>query len=389
MTTDPIQLLPADYFVTTHQFTKAVHRDQYPSIDPASPKLSQKGKTVIVTGASQGIGKAIALAFAKADAARIVLASRSGQKLGATKQELLKINRNLDVLVLPTDTTSEESVNHLEETVKSKFGIPDVLVNGAGIWAGGDTIIGESNPKDWWTDFEVNVKGSYLMCRAFLRLVGLEKEATIVNVNTWGMLSTGPVGTSYPISKLALARLSEAIPSAYPKVSSMNYHPGMTVTEMAELHPQVLHFCKDTVELPAGTAVYLASPHAQFLSGRYMSANWDVDDLEAKKDEIIEKNLLKMDLKGEFGSAVATTPFSTTVLYPAKEGAKFDMDYLLSSHMPLAMKHWAQYGLKGYEITQYEPIGEQKPLYSAQVVMKWDRPESVEMAMRAPEAQIV
>ena len=51
------QPLPADYFVKTHQFTKTVHRDQYPSIDPASPKLSQKGKTVIVTGASQGLGK--------------------------------------------------------------------------------------------------------------------------------------------------------------------------------------------------------------------------------------------------------------------------------------------------------------------------------------------
>ncbi|KAF2488334.1 NAD(P)-binding protein [Lophium mytilinum] len=389
MTSASSHLLPADYFVTTHQFTKTVHRDQYPSIDPASPKLSQKGKTVIVTGASQGIGKAIAIAFAKADAARIVLASRSSQKLEATKRELLKVNPKVDVLVLPTDTTSEESVNHLEETVKSSFGIPDVLVNGAGLWSGAATIIGESEPKEWWADFEVNVKGSYLMSRAFLRLVGSEREATIVNVNTWGMLTTGPVGTSYPISKLAMGRLSEAIPSAYSKVSSMNYHPGMIVTDMAESHPEVLHFCGDTVELAAGTAVYLASPQAQFLSGRYMSANWDVDDLEARKTEIIEGDLLKMDLKGEFGSATAATPFSTTVLYPAKEGAKFDMDYLISTHMPLAMTHWAQYGLKGYEVTQYAPIPGQKLLYSAQLIMKWDRFESVGIAMQAPGAKIM
>jgi len=59
------QLLPADYFVKTHQFTKTVHRDQYPSIDPASPKLSQKGKTIIVTGASQGIGKVSLSPFVK------------------------------------------------------------------------------------------------------------------------------------------------------------------------------------------------------------------------------------------------------------------------------------------------------------------------------------
>jgi len=58
------------------------------------------------------------------------------------------------------------------------------------------------------------------------------------------------------------------------------------------------------VELAAGAAVYLASPQAQFLSGRCMSANWDVDELEARKDEVIEKNLLKMDLRGEFGSGL-------------------------------------------------------------------------------------
>jgi len=158
------------------------------------------------------------------------------------------------------------------------------------------------------------------MCRAFLRLVGLEREASIVNVGTWGMLAVMPVGSSYFISKLAQGRLSEAIPLAYPKVSSINFHPAMTVTDMANSHPEVLHFSKDTgmlilplssislanlglkVELAAGTAVYLASPQAKFLSGRYMSSNWDVDELEARKDEVIKKDLLKIDLKGEFGS---------------------------------------------------------------------------------------
>jgi len=97
-------------------------------------------------------GQAIALAFAKADAARIVIASRSAEKLEATKQVLLKINPNVDVLVVPVDITSEDSVNHLEETVKSKVGIPNVLVNGAGLWSSTETI-GESEPKDWWADF--------------------------------------------------------------------------------------------------------------------------------------------------------------------------------------------------------------------------------------------
>jgi len=93
------------------------------------------------------------------------------------------------------------------------------------------------------------------MSRAFLRLVGLEREATIVTIGTWGMLTVRPRGTSYQISKLAQGRLSEAIPLAYPKVSSMNYHPGMIITDMADSHPETLHFCEDT-----GTLILLPSP---------------------------------------------------------------------------------------------------------------------------------
>jgi len=51
------QPLPVGYFIKIHQFTKTIHGDQYPSIDPASLKLSRKGETVIVTGSGQGIGK--------------------------------------------------------------------------------------------------------------------------------------------------------------------------------------------------------------------------------------------------------------------------------------------------------------------------------------------
>lgn len=114
-----------------------------------------------------------------------------------------------------------------------------------------------------------------------------------------------------------------------------------------------------------------------------------MDELESRKDEIIEKGLLKVDLKGEFGSAIATMSTRTTILYPVKEGAKFDMDYCLSTHMPLVMKHWKQYGLQGYEITQFNAIDGQKLQYSVQCILKWEKPESVEKAAQGPEAKDV
>ena len=119
-----------------------------------------------------------------------------------------------------------------------------------------------------------------------------------------------------------------------------------------------------------------------------MSANWDVKELEARKDEIIRNNLLKIDLKGEFGSTTVTRPTFTTVLYPA-EGTNFNIDYFVNTHMPLAMKHWAQYGLKGYDVVQFDTASKQKPKYAAQCIFKWDQPDSVEKATQGPEAKIV
>jgi NAD(P)-dependent dehydrogenase (short-subunit alcohol dehydrogenase family) len=96
--------------------------------------------------------QAIALAFAKADAARIVIASRSVEKLKVTKQDLVKVNPNVDILVLVTDITSEESVGNLEENARSTFGTADVLINAAGLWLSTDTVE-KSSPKQWWADF--------------------------------------------------------------------------------------------------------------------------------------------------------------------------------------------------------------------------------------------
>jgi NAD(P)-dependent dehydrogenase (short-subunit alcohol dehydrogenase family) len=245
MTSLLTQSLPADHFIKLHQFTLTTHRDVYPSIDPSSPALSQKGKTVIVTGASQGIGKAIALAFAKAGVAKIILAARSVEKLEETKREVMRVNDGVEVLVFPTDITSQQSVEKLEDKAKGWCGVPDVLVNAAGLWSSTSTL-SESNPEKWWADFEVNLKGTYLLIRSFLRLLGPSYPGTIINVGSWGMLMTAPTGSSYSISKLALARLSEAIPSEYPNVRSMNFHPGMIKTDMADGHLEVLPFCGDT-----------------------------------------------------------------------------------------------------------------------------------------------
>ncbi|KAK9790803.1 putative NAD(P)-binding protein [Seiridium cardinale] len=122
-----------------------------------------------------------------------------------------------------------------EDLVPSQTGTPDILGNAAGLWSSTEAIA-DSKFSKWWGDLKVNIKESSLMIRSFLRLVGSDKEANIVNVGSWGMLNTG-AGSSYFISKLAFGKLSEAVPAAYPKVLSINYHPGKTVTDMAHENP--------------------------------------------------------------------------------------------------------------------------------------------------------
>lgn len=67
-----------------------------------------------------------------------------------------------------------------------------------------------------------------------------------------------------------------------------------------------------------------------------------------------------------------------TVFYPRKDGAKFDMDYYLSTHMPLIAKHWKKYGLKSYTVTQ---LSGDSP-YSVSVVMEWESSEAFGKALK-------
>lgn len=103
--------LPKAWVVTSGQFTRKVHTEIYPAVDPTKPENSLKGKTVVVTGASRGIGaKSIAPAFAKAGVKAIVLVATNATKLASVEEELKKINPDLETLALAADISSAEQV---------------------------------------------------------------------------------------------------------------------------------------------------------------------------------------------------------------------------------------------------------------------------------------
>ncbi|KAH7132419.1 putative oxidoreductase ucpA [Dendryphion nanum] len=281
-----------------------IHNDIYSAIDASTnPSLSQPGKIVLITGAGRGIGRAIALQYAHASVAGIILSSRTTSELDEVEAAIQIINPSVQVLKIKLDVTSESGVQNAYEAVRSLFGRLDVLVNNAGASTAWTPII-TSNPTDWWRTFEINIKGPYLLLQAFLPLLleTAEKHTTVVdvvNVSSIGANIMTPDSSQYNVSKQALSRLTEYVDQEYAErgVVATSLHPGGVWTKLSRQEEERLTpYMTDTVELAGGFTVWLTAGARTYLGGRYVSANWDVEALEKLKDEIVQGDKLKQRL---------------------------------------------------------------------------------------------
>ncbi|KAH9218601.1 putative oxidoreductase ucpA [Leptodontidium sp. 2 PMI_412] len=288
----------ADYFVKKQQFVKTVYRDVYPSIDPTATSNSQAGKVIVITGASRGLGRlAFVNSFAKARPKAIVLVARTLAALEEVRDEIRAIDENIEVLAVPTDLLNADSVNGLWMKVKERFGHADVLVNNAGSLQGG--TVADTEVDKWWNDFQTNVRGVFLITQGFLRLLGKERKGSIITLTTAAAVMVFPGMSSYSLSKLASMQLQAFIAAENPNVTAVALHPGIVLTDMTLDY--FLPYAKDTPELVGGVGVWLSTEKAEFLNGRYIEANWSVDDLSARKEEIIAQGKLSVRLEGDFG----------------------------------------------------------------------------------------
>ena len=244
--------LPIDHFTITGAYTPHVYRDQYPSIDPTSPALSQQGKVVIITGASRGIGAlGFAPAFAKAGAKAIVLVARSTRELADTEANVRKISPTTDVLLFPASISDETAVAKLYEMIAQKYGHAEVLVNNAGLMnTQSFAAVGDLDADAWWGDFEVNIKGTMLMTRGFLKLLGKAMKGTVITMNSGAATSVQPMLSAYGISKLASLRFMEYVAAEYGNVSAVSLQPGIVKTDavIGELIlPQIMGYIYLTI----------------------------------------------------------------------------------------------------------------------------------------------
>ena len=238
-----------------------------------------KGKTALITGASRGIGRAIAVKFAENNA-NLILNATKLENLKTT-EELIK-NYNIEYLLVEGDVSNDNHVKEMVNRSFEKFSSIDILVNNAGITR--DNLIFRIKEDDWDKVLNINLKGSFLMCKAIARKMIKKKYGKIINITS----VVGQMGnqgqSNYVSSKAGLIGLTKALAREF---ASRNINvnaiaPGFIESEMTKnAEGKILEGIKSSIPLGrigktediANAALFLASSMSDYITGHVLSVN--------------------------------------------------------------------------------------------------------------------
>ena len=280
------------------------HHARYGAIDPKTTlKESARDKVVFIAGASRGIGQATAVAFAEAGARAVYLTARSRDSLTETQALVQQANAATQCVCADCDVTVASQVQAAVADCVAQFGGIDVADANAG-YLGPWVKIGDSDPDNWWWNWEVNVKGAYHVIRFTLpHLIDSAKSRVaegrsgghLILLSSIGAQYVMPGASDYQTSKHAINRLCEFVQNDHDEdgIKCFAIHPGGVATDLGRNMPEAMHaYLVDEPDLAACFAVWLCSGGADWAKGRYLSATWDVGELTARKEEIVQDDLL-------------------------------------------------------------------------------------------------
>jgi 3-oxoacyl-[acyl-carrier protein] reductase len=237
-----------------------------------------EGKVAIVTGASRGIGRAIAVRFAGEGAKVTVNWIASEQAAASVVDEIQRAGGR--ALLVGADVSRLEDVHRLVERTTDEFGRIDILVNNAGIMVGKGVL--DTNEEDWDRTIDINLKGPYLCAKEVAPIMLRQHSGTIINMSSnSGLYHPSAMRfTEYVVSKAGLNGLTKALALALgPHITVNAICPGWIKTEMVEdTDPEVEKGILaetalarwGTADDVAGAAVFLASHDADFITGELL-----------------------------------------------------------------------------------------------------------------------
>lgn len=316
---------------TGWQITPTIHKSVNSTTDPSQITLPLPF-AVCVIGASRGIGAHIAYAYAIAGASSLVLAGRDVTALDAVADEARRVARNedLQIRIAVCDITSDTNVSLLSDVIRREIGRLDVLVINAGLWGETTIRVTEGSTQQFQDIIDTDIMGAYLAAHYLLPILLASKDGakTVVAISgTGAWVTDGPVAhAAHCVSKLAQARLVEHMANDFVEegVLVVAVHPGCVWTDTSKAAPEMFHQCKsyylscsekrrakilrsfldkgsyltdltDEPGLCGGFLVWLTktSKDHLWLSGRFLSATWDADELLEMREAIVRSDMLK------------------------------------------------------------------------------------------------
>ena len=261
------------------------------------------GLHALITGGSQGLGRAIAETFVR-EGAHVMICARDAALLDRTRAELAAIAQpGQKVFARACDVSSEQQVNDLVANALSELGSIQILVNNAGVY--GPLGPTESVPlSEWVRAVEINLYGVLLPCRALIPHFKAAGRGKIIIISGGGATNPLPNISAYAASKAAVVRLMETLSEELkPHGIDVNaVAPGALKTRMmqevldagpekvgAAFYAKNVKWTEDGATPPALAAnlcAYLASGESDGVTGRLISAQWDPwKTLHTHKDE--------------------------------------------------------------------------------------------------------
>ena len=241
-------------------------------------------KVVIITGGGGDIGKAIALQFAK-EGAHVIISdiADNNEKIEALRADISKFDGTYQVI--KTDVSNQVDVTNMVQRVRNTHEGIDILVNCAGVWIPGDTLL-ECPEENWDRVMDINLKGCWLCCKEVGKAMVERQNGVIINMSSQVGITPGTGAGAYSISKAGIIMLTRqlALELGRLNIRVNTLAPGVVKTSFNEniwKDPKIAEHLSRTIPLGrmaepediAGAALFLASDESRYVTGDILTVN--------------------------------------------------------------------------------------------------------------------